>query len=137
MKSTTYLAFSVFVILGVANAQNRNNIKAQNPTGTAVTISTAGRIDLDNPFFSSLGTNGRSCASCHRAEDGWSITPAHLRERFEASEGLDPVFRPVDGANSPNADLSTVERRRAAYSMLLNKGLIRVGLPAPPNAEFS
>jgi len=46
------------------------------------------------------------------------------------------VFRPVDGANSPNADLSSVAKRRAGYSMLLNRGVIRIGLPIPANAEF-
>jgi hypothetical protein len=41
-----------------------------------------------------------------------------------------------DGSNSPSADVSTVEARRAAYSMLLTKGLIRVGIGIPDNAEF-
>ncbi|HEY8926398.1 MAG TPA: hypothetical protein VIU64_18580, partial [Polyangia bacterium] len=39
--------------------------------------------------------------------------------RFEASQGNDPLFRPVDGAVSPNADVSTLEARRAAYALLL------------------
>jgi hypothetical protein len=51
-------------------------------------------------------------------------------------QGLDPIFRLNDGANSPNADVSTAARRRAAYSMLMTKGLIRVGLPIPATAEF-
>src|SRR3979409_1584522 len=29
-----------------------------------------------NAFFQSLGTNGRSCFSCHRPQDGWSISAA-------------------------------------------------------------
>ena len=29
-----------------------------------------GPIDLTGPFFQSLGTNGRSCASCHRPAHG-------------------------------------------------------------------
>ncbi len=56
--------------------------------------------------------------------------------RFEASAGTDPIFRTVDGSNSPNADVSTLEARRAAYSMLLSKGLIRIGIGIPPKAEF-
>jgi hypothetical protein len=32
--------------------------------------------------------------------------------------------------------VSTVDARRAAYAMLLSKGLIRVGLPIPANADF-
>src|SRR5262249_2504247 len=51
-------------------------------------------------------------------------------------DGTDPIFRTVDGSNSPAADVSTVEARRSAYSMLLNKGLIRIGIAIPANAEF-
>lgn len=111
-------------------------LAAPNPTGEARTYSTSGAIDTGNAFFQSLGTNGRSCASCHAHTDGWTVTPVGLQARFDATQGMDPVFRPNDGANSPLADVSTVEARRQAYSMLLTKGLIRVGLEVPPNAEF-
>jgi hypothetical protein len=50
--------------------------------------------------------------------------------------GLGAVFRTNDGSNAPTADVSTLAKRRTAYSMLLTRGLIRVGLPIPPNAEF-
>ena len=82
-------------------------------------------------------TNGRSCASCHDPAEGWTITPAGARSRFEASEGHDPIFRSNDGAVSPRADVSTVEARRTAYRLLLDRGLIRVGLPVPARADFS
>ena len=88
-------------------------------------------LDFSNPFFQSLGTNGRSCSSCHVASSAWTITPAELQQRFSTTNGLDPIFRTVDGSNSPNADVSTVKARRKAFSMLLNKGLIRIGLPDP------
>ena len=104
--------------------------------GLVATYSTAGSIDLKNPFFQSLGTNGRACVTCHQPNDGWTVTPAHLRERFNDTQGADPIFRTNDGSNSPDADVSTDESRRAAYSMLLGKGLIRVGLGIPANAEF-
>lgn len=113
------------------------NLQPQpNASGFAATFSTAGVIDQGGPFFQSLGTNGRSCASCHEASAGWTITPRGLQERFARSAGTDPVFRTVDGSNSPLADVSTPEKRRRAYSMLLTKGLIRVGLPVPAQAEF-
>jgi hypothetical protein len=106
-----------------------------NDSGKAATFSAVGAIDKTNPFFKPFG-NGRTCASCHQQSDGWTITPKHLQERFEQTAGKDPVFALVDGANSPQADVSTVEARRAAYSMLLNKGLIRIGIGIPPDAEF-
>ena len=108
----------------------------RNPSGVALTLSDTGRIDRKSPFFASLGANGRSCESCHQAADGWSITPRGVRERFEATGGKDPIFRPVDGANSPKADVSTRAAREKAYGMLLKHGVIRIGLPIPPNAEF-
>jgi hypothetical protein len=92
--------------------------------------------DTDNPFFQPLGTNGRTCVTCHRPAQGWNITPAELRERFDRTEGLDPVFRTNDGSNCEGADVSTLRQRRRAFSLLLKKGLIRVGLDVPARAEF-
>lgn len=106
-----------------------------NADGVALTVSTAGKIDRSNPFFKPLG-NGRSCASCHQESDAWTITPGSVQRRFAATRGLDPLFRPVDGANSPAAPVGTVEQRRAAYSMLLARAVIRVGMPIPDGAEF-
>src|SRR5271167_3837554 len=107
-----------------------------NSTGAAATFSTAGKVDLTGPFFQSLGTNGRACVSCHQPSTGWTVTPQNIEARFDATNGTDPIFRPNDGSNSPDADVSTADARRSAYSMLLNKGLIRVGIGIPPNAEF-
>src|SRR5512141_2969693 len=126
-------------IAWIATSENKHDFLEPfvNPTGAAQTFSTAGHIDADNPFFQDLGTNGRTCFTCHRPESGWTITPAGVRERFEATAGLDPIFRTNDGSNSPNADVVTVEARRNAYSMLLSKGLIRVGIGIPQGAEFT
>jgi cytochrome c peroxidase len=106
------------------------------PSGAVRTVSTTGSVDTTNPFFQSLGTNGRACITCHQPGDAWTVTPPHIRERFEASHGTDPIFRPVDGANCPSADVSTEEARERSYSMLLEKGLIRISLSVPGNAEF-
>ena len=107
-----------------------------NPSGLARTAVPGNRIDLGNPFFQSLGTNGRSCASCHQSGEGWSITPAGVQLRFLATEGKDPLFQPHDVANAPNLDVSTVEARRAAYSLLLARGVVRIGLPMKDTFEF-
>ncbi len=107
------------------------------PSGRFQTFTASGSIDTGNPFFQSLGTNGRSCGTCHVAGDGWTITPADVQARFEATQGTDPIFRTNDGSNSPNADVSTEEARRSAYSMLLTKGLIRVGIGIPAGADFT
>src|SRR6185312_2938742 len=95
------------------------------------------RINLDSAFFKSLGTNGRSCGTCHQPQDAWTVTPQNIQARFLFTGGRDPIFRTVDGANCPSADVSTVEKRRSAYSLLLKKGLIRVSLAVPTTADFS
>ena len=113
------------------------NLRPQpNPHGSAQTFSTAGSINMGSKFFKDLGTNERTCGTCHQEGDGWTVTPPHIQARFESSQGLDPIFRTNDGSVCTTADVSTVEARRAAYSMLLNKGLIRVSLGVPANAEF-
>src|SRR5215831_17693237 len=66
-------------------------------------------IDLTGPFFQSLGTNGRSCASCHLPDQGWSIAAAKVKARFEATQGMDPIFRTNDGSNCDHSiDTSTL-----------------------------
>src|SRR5499427_5547421 len=114
----------------------RNMNLELNDSGLAATYSTSGVIDRSGPFFQSLGTNGRSCASCHVQSEGWTITPRGAQARFLFTAGTDPIFRTNDGSNSPNADVSTPRARRSAYSMLLSKALIRVGIGIPDDAEF-
>jgi cytochrome c peroxidase len=109
-----------------------------NPNGSHSTYSTrdGAFLDTDSAFFQPLGTNGRSCVSCHQVEDAMGLSAAHVRIRFENSCGLEPLFRTVDGSNNPASDVSTMGARRDAYSLLLNKGLIRVQLPVPATAQF-
>ena len=105
-------------------------------SGTLETFSRT-QVDKSGPFFGELGTNNRTCNSCHVASDGWSISPVDLQQRFQSTQGKDPVFRVLDGANCPSADVSTLAAATTAYSQLLNFGLIRMTLPVPANAEFS
>jgi hypothetical protein len=94
-------------------------------------------IDLTGPFFQSLGTNGRSCATCHLPDQGWSVAAPKVQDRFEATQGMDPIFRTNDGSNCDHSiDTSTLGGRRKAYSLLISKGLIRVAIAMPPAAEF-
>ena len=112
-----------------------NNFAIPNPGGEAATVSTRASIDLTGPYFQAPGTNGRSCATCHIPEEAWSITPATLQRLFNESGGTHPVFNLLD-ADNPQMDVSTVEARRAAYSMLLTRGAFRRGGPPRANAEW-
>src|SRR5690349_22288253 len=121
-----------------------NGMAFPNPTGFASTFSTAGRIDLSNEFFQDLGANGRRCVSCHVPSAGWTVMPSQVQSIFDLTQGgviadefgLGAIFRTNDGSNSPSADVSTLAARRRAYSMLLTKGLIRVGIGVPANADY-
>lgn len=90
-------------------------------------------------FFSPLGTNARTCQTCHQPAAGWTITPRQVQSTFRRTGGKAPLFSPVDGAVCPDADVSTDDNRLRAYSLVLQKGLIRVfiELPAVPTLEFS
>jgi hypothetical protein len=107
-----------------------------NASGVSRTISRTGAFDRDNPFFAPLGTNGRSCFTCHRPAQGWTVTPPELQDRFDATAGLDPIFRSNDGSNCEGSDLSTLEDRRKAFSLLLRRGLIRIAIELPRDSEF-
>jgi len=120
-----------------AGTSDVDALTAADATGMIRTYVASGNLDTSNAFFQSLGTNGRSCFTCHRPETAWSVTPASLQARFKATGGTDPIFRTNDGSNSPLANVSTLDARKSAYSMLLNKAVIRVGLPIPAGAEFS
>ncbi len=97
-----------------------------------------GPIDMTGPFFQSLGSNGRSCSSCHRPAEGWSISAAEVALRFLVTQGQDPIFRTNDGSVCDhNIDTSTFFGRLQAYSLLIQRGLIRIALAVPSNAEFN
>lgn len=108
-------------------------VVAPDPHGLMGTLKIDGPIDRSGPFFQSLGTNGRSCATCHDPEEAMSFTPAHADMIFATSRGKDPLFASVDGANCD----SVAARDRAGHSLILQNGLLRIALPVPPNAEFS
>jgi cytochrome c peroxidase len=107
-----------------------------NPSGQSETLVASGQVDLNNPFFQDLGANGRRCVTCHMPDQGWSVSAESVQRRFAFTAGLDPIFRTNDGSNCTTSDVSTVNARRQAYSLLLERGLFRVGLNVPANAEF-
>ena len=115
-----------------------NGTSFLNLGGASQTYSTVGGgIDQTGLFFQSLGTNGRSCGSCHRPSDGMSVSALDVQLRFDQTAGLDPIFRPVDGSNCDhNVDVSTLPGRYSAYSLLRTRGLIRIALAVPSGADY-
>jgi cytochrome c peroxidase len=142
------LAFFTFAALLVALVFPRVRTAAQDfgtlffnlqpfldPSGAVATYNSAGNIDRSNPFFAKLGTNGRTCETCHEGSDAMSITPLHLQERFILTRGADAIFESVDGANCPNSPAK--QNDPSAHSLLLQHGLIRIFEPMPANPEFT
>jgi len=131
------VAGAAVAIAPAARGSRAPVVNAENASGVARTINVNGPVvDDDNPFFADLGVNGRRCVTCHQPEQNMTLTPAGARAVFDATRGTDPLFRPNDGSTSPLADVSTLDARRTAYGLLLDKGLIRVGIAIPANAEF-
>jgi cytochrome c peroxidase len=128
-------AVAMLVAMGAVSRQPLNFIPngtpLRNPGGASETYSTiAGGID-------ETGTNGRSCATCHQPSDGMSIAAEEVQERFFMTRGRDPIFRTVDGSNcNHNIDVSTLEGMYDAYSLLRTRGLIRVAIAIPANADY-
>jgi len=111
------------------DADSSGRVATFQPNGATITA--------NNPFFQNLGTNGRTCFTCHQPQTGWSVSAASVRARFAASNGADPIFRLVDGATCPTDDVSSFAARQRAYKLLNDKGLIRIGIPMPASPEFS
>ena len=104
------------------------------PTGLVSTYNADGPIDesSNNVFFQSLGTNGRSCGTCHLASDGFGLGVNSIQAKYAATHGDDPLFAAIDGANCP----TSTSHDAASHSLLLKSGLIRVFLPVPANAQY-
>jgi cytochrome c peroxidase len=94
-------------------------------TGFSSTNSTTGSIDLSGPFFQSLGTNGRSCGTCHAPGNGFGLSAIDARFRYLISQGKDPLFAQIDGATCPTGAINN--------SLTVDNGLIRIGIQVPPN----
>lgn len=105
---------------------------------------TANQLDVGNAFFQRLGTNQRTCGSCHLPSAAWGTSVVQLQAIFNASDGgVDPdhlglsaIFTPIDGAICPTSPVGTFPERQAAYQLLLEEGLIRIRIGVPAGAEF-
>ena len=98
-----------------------------------------GRRAFNNRTFKRLGGNGRTCADCHMPSEGFQLSPAAARARFDALQAKrarkkradDPLFRPVD------ADDFRVNGDQASdFSNLVENGLVRVTMPLPLNVKL-
>ena len=105
------------------------NMTFENGLGRLGVLNTSGPIDTKgHPFFEAIGSNSRACVTCHQPANAMSVSVESIRERWRITQGRDPLFAAIDGSNNP----SLPQDQEASHSLLLNRGLFRVGLPWPP-----
>jgi hypothetical protein len=103
-----------------------------NAHGKLGVLNMAGPIEMSgHPFFEQLGMNSRACVTCHQPANAMSVSVEALRERWRVTKGEDPVFTYVDGSNNPKLP----QLLESSHSLLLNRGLFRIGLPWPPRDD--
>lgn len=108
-------------------------MRVPDPRGIMETLSTTGPVDHGNAFFQVLGTNGRSCATCHAPDEAFGLSAAVARRIFRRTHGRDPLFAELDGGNCQGAPRGDP----ASHSLILSYGLIRFAMPLPANAQFT
>jgi cytochrome c peroxidase len=142
MKKATIAVLSLSAVVGVpcfagtASDAGASAVQIQSyldPAGVFDSADTMGGFDRRGPFFQSLGTNGRSCGTCHLPSQAFTLSAAAAGLTFILTQGRDPLFAPVDGANCPNARPGDA----SAHSLLLKNGLFRISLPLPASAQFT
>ena len=117
----------------VAAATIPNLFPFLDSTGAVSTYSSTGSFDESGPFFQSLGTNGRTCASCHIIGNAMGLSAAHAEAVYERTNGTDPLFAAVDGATCP----TVAAGQPLNFSLLRQNGLIRIGLQLPASLQFT
>ncbi|HVJ90742.1 MAG TPA: hypothetical protein VM580_13130 [Labilithrix sp.] len=121
----------------------------RDPTGYIGSFQPSGiTLTSQNAFFQPLGRNGRTCFTCHQMDSSMGVSLRNIHKRFITTLGADPIFAAVDGANCPNqvaskpskhlfSWLSPIINFLKSHSLLLGKGLIRIPIPVPANADFT
>ena len=132
---------SLVLVGGAAIGDGPNHaLSFPNSAGVLRTFSPAGPIDTSNPFFKPLGQKfATTCEHCHFASDAWGVSAGHIQQLFDSTGGQHPIFS-APAANDFNAASAlgsggSIAERRAAYSLLLEKGdaLVRRNFtPATP-----
>src|SRR5262249_21647423 len=71
----------------------------------------------------------------HKLENGMGISTANIAATFTQTNGRDPIFRLNDGSNAPSGPWASIliaqNNLRALYGMLIDHGVIRVGIGVP------
>jgi hypothetical protein len=103
----------------------------EDSSGQLRLLNKSGEVETKgHPFFTPLGSNGRSCVTCHQPTSAMSLSLDLIRLRWVDTNGKDPLFAAVDGSNCPDLP----QGKEESHSLLLEHGLFRIALPWPPVA---
>lgn len=133
LRSLSVVAVFCATALTVAALTIPNLFPFLDSSGFVSTYSSAGSFNENNAFFQSLGTNGRTCATCHVVSNGMGLSAAQAQLVYAASRGKDPLFSAVDGAVCPTA----APGQQLNFSLLRQYGLIRIALTLPSSLQFT
>jgi hypothetical protein len=102
------------------------------PAGQLGVVNALGLVATKgHPFFEPIGGNARACVTCHQPSNAMSVSTEGIRGRWSKTGGKDPIFLGIDGSNNP----ALPQDQEGSHSLLLNRGLFRVGLPWPPTGN--
>jgi len=87
-----------------------------------------------NFFLPFPGGNGRSCATCHDPQDGFSLSPATVEARWQRLQRArrfypgadDPLFRSIDADDG-----------RDDFTLLRTRALVKVRVPLPARVRLT
>lgn len=108
----------------------------QNASGTITSYQPNGATATSsNGFFSSLGSNGRTCFTCHQPQDGWALTPQSVVATYNLTHGNTPLFAAIDSAGCPSDPRATSTNPMLftlSHAQVLTKANFRIGITLPP-----
>ncbi len=126
--------FAASAMVGVLGAASLPNLfPSRDPSGLLETYHGTGSLDANGPFFQSLGTTGRSCATCHVPANAFALSATRAESVYERTHGHDPLFATVDGAACPTPTAG----HPLNFDLLRRYGLFRIALPLAPHPQFT
>ncbi|MGH9781041.1 MAG: hypothetical protein ACRD33_04405 [Candidatus Acidiferrales bacterium] len=129
------VALSVMVAIAttVAAVTLPNLFPFMDPSGVMETYSATGAFNENGPFFQVLGTNGRTCGTCHVVNNAMGLSAATAESIYERTNGHDPLFAKVDGAACPTATAG----HPLNHNLLRQYGLFRIALQLAATPQFT
>jgi len=90
-----------------------------------------GAVNFFRPF---PGGNGRSCATCHRPQDGFSLAPATVEARWQR---LQRARRANPGASDPLFLAIDADDGQDDFTLLRTRALFKVRVPLPSRVRLT